>query len=144
MKQSNDNRVFWGVIFLFICIFYIIRELAVERFLITHWVRVGFFLVLALRSLLLPLLHKRSRAALIQENDELTQFIRLKSYRAAIWASLLPLLLLGMALRSWGGSEELKLIGLGLLCSHFILLLIFLMVPSPGTVINLPEEGENL
>lgn len=141
MKQSNDNDVFWGVVFLFIGIFYLVRELAVDRLLITHWARIGFFLALALRNFLLHLRQKRSRAGLIQENDEMAQLIRLKSYRSALLSSLLPLLISGTGLRRWGGCEEIELIGLGLLYSAFILFLILLLVPSPYIVKDDLEKG---
>lgn len=141
MKQSSDNHTFWGAVLLFIAVYYIIRELAADRFLITHWVRIGFFLLLALRNFLLPLWQKRSRAVMVRENDELVHLIRLKSYEAAMWASLPSLAILGVILEKWGDSEMIQYTGVVLWLSSFFILAIFRIIPALCAIVFMSGQG---
>lgn len=141
MKQSSNNHTFWGTVLLFIAVYYIIRNLSADRFLVTHWVRIGFFLILALRNFLLPLWQKRSRAVMVRETDELTQLIRLKSYGAAMWASLPSLAILGVILEKWGGSEMIQYTGAVLWLSAFFILAIFQIVPTLCAIMLMSGQG---
>ena len=147
MKHSSDNHAFWGGVFLIAALYYLMRTLTMDRFLFSHWVRVGFLVILGLRFLLLPRWKARSRERMIYEEDEMVQRIRLKSCRIARWASLLPLLIPGTLLSRWESRqnrEELGfagLLGMGLELSVQLILCIYIVVSCLNIIMRVSEEG---